>query len=197
MSNDYSKIIAEQYSGILPFHEAFYIRSIGVAAQKGAEEFENYRTRIRSKDEVLRAIHDLQTALTHAAIVSRFFWPASRDLLTVTRAARLRLGYNLNDSDPLADRALRNAIEHFDERLDKFLARSPTGPIVDMVIGDHSIADDPLGYVLRLVDSEAEIFVLLGKKFRFVGVEMSLRSISNLSVAMAKKGYRLPVAHET
>lgn len=181
----------KEYAGILPFHEAFYIRSIGLAALRGVEGFDRFRHGIGSRTDSVRLIYELQTALTHAAAVSRFFWPASRDALSTARAARLRFGYDVGDNDPLANRDLRNAIEHFDERLDQFLATNPMGPIVDMVFGDNRLANEQLGHVLRLVDPDANIFVLLGQKFRFDEVELSLRTINDLSITMASKGDRL------
>jgi hypothetical protein len=190
MAKDYAKIIIKQYGGILPFHEAFYIGTIEAISRKGVEEFDAYKIHLHRN--AFRAINHLQLALTHAAAISRFFWPASPDPLAAARAGLLRQGYKIDDNDPLFDRALRNAIEHFDERLDKFLAASPTGPIVDMVLGDHRAADDPLGHVLRLVDPTTEVFVLLGRKYQFSGLEFSLRTINDLSAEMAQHGYRLP-----
>src|SRR6476469_10758873 len=137
MPKDHQQIIIQEYDGILPFHEAFYIQSIGLLALSGVERFDRYRNGISSTTDSVNLIHELQSALTHAAAVSRFFWPATRDPLSTARADRLRSGYEVGDNDPLANRSLRNAFEHFDERLDKFLATNPTGPIVDMIFGDH------------------------------------------------------------
>ncbi|MBL7406354.1 hypothetical protein INQ30_29005, partial [Escherichia coli] len=64
----------------------------------------------------------VQEALTHAGALSRFFWPVKKDsLLAAARGEKLREAFALTDASPLKWRRLRNAFEHFDEDLDRYL----------------------------------------------------------------------------
>ena len=55
-------------------------------------------------------------------------------------------------SSPLEDRELRNALEHFDERLDDFLLKDPVGYFFPgPSVQSHEIADEAPGQIFRLV----------------------------------------------
>lgn len=134
---DRERIIIEEFGGVIPYHEVFYIRCIALAAGKGIEAFEWYRHLIAHDADAALTVFELQEALSHAAAVSRFFWPASSVMLAAARGLRLRDAFGMAESNPLADRRLRNAIEHFDERLDRFLTGDPTGYLFDLLIDDQ------------------------------------------------------------
>lgn len=70
---------------------------------------------------------DLHSMLTHAGVISRLLWPARTGRGAVDRnqrAEELRdlLGLPAS-SHLLSDRALRDGLEHFDERLDTWTSR--------------------------------------------------------------------------
>jgi hypothetical protein len=71
----------------------------------------------------------------------------------------------VGEDDPLFEvRLIRNAVEHFDERLDRFCTRDPLGTIFDLIVESNELVDQQVTHVLRLVvDPEAEIIVLFGK----------------------------------
>lgn len=79
-------------------------------------------------------------AIQKAAAVSRMFWPPyTRNEISRARAAvrgeKLRSSLNLNDQHPIKCRALRDHLEHFDERLDDWAERSKTGSLIKRYIG--------------------------------------------------------------
>lgn len=101
-------MIVEQYDGIHPPFEAFYIQSIIYAANRSDAAFEAFdqATAERMPSDLVFAM--IQEALTHAGALSRFFWPVRKDdPLAVARGAKLRKAFNLNDMSPLRSRALR------------------------------------------------------------------------------------------
>jgi hypothetical protein len=73
-------------------------------------------------------LDELQNLLVQAAAVSRYFWPSRN--AHAWRGAQLRNAFALSDDSPLRSRELRNSIEHFDERLDLFLAGGVTGHVL-------------------------------------------------------------------
>ena len=72
--------------------------------------------------EVFRALHSI---LTHAANVSRLLFPnRKRDEYAQQRGKKLRDVLGVDDDSPIADRSLRNHLEHYDERLDQWAQSS-------------------------------------------------------------------------
>lgn len=102
--------------------------------------------------EVFRQIHSF---LTHASNVSRLLWPpvpAKKQTETeevyrarlsaidkVQRAEILRGLYKIQDVSPLKNRALRDHLEHFDERLDEWRRTSANRNIANDLIGPKNM----------------------------------------------------------
>jgi hypothetical protein len=184
--------IVEQYQGIYPPFEAFYIHSIIYSAMCVNGAFRQFDTVKAKRQEPLVIVSTVQEALTHAAALSRFFWPASKTPLALARGRRLREAFALGDDSPLRARQLRNTFEHFDERLDRFLLEDRAGfffpaPLVD----DHILNDEVIGNIFKVVDPELEICVLLGERFEFSSIRSEIETILAQAVAMDQRGCRL------
>jgi hypothetical protein len=68
--------------------------------------------------EVFRALHSF---LTHTANISRLLFPSrKKDRYAQQRGKKLRDALSVDDSSPIADRSLRDHLEHYDERLDQW-----------------------------------------------------------------------------
>ena len=116
---------------------------IGPAAKAG--DWDLSRT---LQQEVFRSIHSF---LTHASNVSRIFWPGRprknrnesehdytarlESIPKLIRAATLREATGLSPDHVLRKRALRDHLEHFDERLDNWSATSARHNYVQDTIG--------------------------------------------------------------
>jgi hypothetical protein len=134
----------------------------------------------------------IQEVLTLSAALSRFFWPPTKNKLSLARGENLRSTFAIDESNPLGERKLRNALEHYDEYLDSFLLQYRVGhffpsPIVD----HHELADDVLGNIFKLVDPENGICVILGEKYEFDLIRDEVRRILDLAVTMDGGGSRL------
>ncbi len=121
--------IANECGGIYAHHEVFYILSILYSAERCLESFnrfDHFKTQNVTSDYLISIV---QEAVGHAAALSRYFWPspkgkkkeAQQNNLRINRGKRLCDAFSLNESSPLYNRDLRNAWEHFDERLDVYL----------------------------------------------------------------------------
>lgn len=75
-----------------------------------------------SNTEIIR--FHIEAVVTHAANLSRLFFSANTQ-----RAAMLRREFSIPDRSPLANRKLRNAFQHHDERIDKQRQRAQTEPV--------------------------------------------------------------------
>jgi len=187
-----SEMIAQQFGGIYPPFEAFYIHSIIYAAGRAEDAFRRFEEAVGSRGGSELIVATVQEALTHAAGISRFLWPMGRGELAKARGQKLRDAFTVDDTSPLRHRKLRNAFEHFDEDLDSFLLEDRVGyffpsPLVD----DHDLADDQLGNIFRLVDPAAGVCVLLGEKYEFGRIRSEVQRILSAAQAMDAAGSRL------
>ena len=120
-----------QSDGISPVYEVFYIESMLFNTRHAAnsimyllkviDELDGNEDpkRFEKLDEE-RILNHVQNILLQGAALSRYFWPV-RDAHK-SRGESLRASLAVSDESPLKNRDLRNAVEHFDERIDKYLA---------------------------------------------------------------------------
>lgn len=47
------------------------------------------------------------------------------------------------------------------------------------MLGEHTLADDPVGKIFKLIDPENECLVLLGRKFFFSPIREEVKRIFN------------------
>lgn len=185
--------VIETCQGIQPMFEAFYLEALTYAAGRANAAFDRFSEVLetdRAGAEIVASVHE---ALTHAAALSRFFWPAANaGLLAAARGAKLRTAFGLSESSALYGRDLRNALEHFDERLDQYLLDDHVGYFFPSpIVGDSRMADDQLGHIFRLVDPKTEVFVLLGQAYEFGPVRLEIREVLESAREMSGAGSRL------
>jgi len=181
-------VVANEYAGILPYCEAFYLLSIHYSAERCLESFQKYEEIKTQKVDPDYLVSIVQEAVGHAAALSRYFWPSPQGRkkqphllrLKSERGKKLRKSFGLNDASSLYNRELRNAWEHFDERLDMYLLETDSGMFFPKsIIGSHTKADDPLGHIFKLLDPEEECLVLMGCKYFFAPIRDEVVSIYN------------------
>lgn len=170
-------IVSEQCGGIVPYNEAFYIHSILYSAEQSLRGFGRYLQMLNREQpdpEPDALIGTIQNAIGHSAALSRYFWPSAmgkkntQRQLRADRGAKLRVAFALEDASPLHNRALRDAWEHFDERLDIYLLENEGGYYFPTcLIAPHTLADDPAGHIFKLLDIDNECLVLMGEKYFF------------------------------
>ena len=193
--------IVGEWSGIFAPYEAFYIHSILYSADRVLEAFERYdllRLEKAPGPDQVSAIHE---ALSHAASLSRFFWPSGggpkksveQKALSNARAKKLREAFGLTGASTLKDRSLRDALEHFDERLDTYLLSSDAGQYAPLPrIGSAKGLPAPGIHIFKLVDPDALEFVILDRKFHFGSVREEASTILAKAREMSHAGDRLP-----
>jgi hypothetical protein len=131
----------------------------------------------RSVEELLEILMEV---MGHIAALSRYFWPIDKNEPHKGRGQRLRDVYAINENNPLKIRHVRNAVEHFDEVLDKLLATSPTNDILPSYIGSRKKLEERsaicfIGYlvdeqVIKVLDVEARIPDVLSEVGRIQAV---------------------------
>lgn len=195
-----SEIVVKDFKGIIPFHEIFYLHSIKYSAERALESFRKY-DRLREGDsnpEELISI--IQEAVGHAAALSRYFWPSPQGKRNEPfqrkqkeiRGEKLREAFKIENSSSLYNRSLRNAWEHFDERLDSYLMEQDSGYFFPgCMIESHSLADEPMGHIFKLLDPDAECLVLMNKKYFFSPIRRDVENIYKKAIEFSNNGGRL------
>jgi hypothetical protein len=192
-----AKLIVEDFSGIYPCFEAFYIHSLLYSSNRCLDAFERYR-HFESKNAKPEYLISLtQEAVGHAAALSRFFWPSPQGKkdqpnvkkLKEARGKKLRSSFKLNETSVLYNRELRNAWEHFDERLDLYLLENDSGIFCPSCIVDsHKLADVPRGNIFKLLDPDTECLVLMGEKYFFAPIRDEVERIHRLCLELDNHG---------
>lgn len=114
-------------------------------------------------------LNHMQNAVIHAGAISRHFWPTKGKGAAARKAgargAYLRRRYGVTDNSPLADRRLRNAIEHFDERLDAYVENGIVGYIVPHYVGPSLEPSEVPGHIFRAFYTDELVFEVIGERY--------------------------------
>jgi hypothetical protein len=185
-------LVVNEYQGILSYCEAFYLESIAYTAGRAVSAFIRFDEAISKKSGNEYVVAAVQEALTHVAALSRFFWPVRKTALSDARGKKLREAFAVTDESPLQSRELRNALEHFDERLDDFLLEDHVGYFFpSAMVDDASLSEESIGHIFRLVDPGASKFVLLGTAYSFGELRLAAERIQSIAEKRSETGGRL------
>ena len=195
-------LIADGYEGICPPWEIHYISHIQTVSRQSLRAFARFESlavthpQHRNPDEAFEA---LQLALTHAAAVSRFFKPSRRGIggLSAARGTKLSVAFGVNETSPLINRSLRDAIEHYDERLDEYLLDPKMGNTVAIGLGADAPAPDSASFALRwinLVDGNVQV---LGRDYDYSQTKKEITRIMLVADRFMLNGCRLPKPEPT
>lgn len=164
--------------GIWTPYQAFYIQSMlfnTSSALQACERASRYIEAISSgkigpqdrKDELLDC---LQNLINHSGAVARYFFPSyggmKKDKKDIhqKRAGHLCRIFEVDDKSPLFDKQLRNAIEHFDERLDRYLEEGIVGQIFPSLILDRPEDTGVPHHIFRAYYLNDGIYQVLGER---------------------------------
>jgi hypothetical protein len=189
-------------AAIFPLYEVFYIESLlfnTTSALASATWFSSELNRLAASDtdevdETFNSedmLDNLQNIIVQGAAVSRYFWPVRSG--HEARAEQLRAAFDVDDASPLRSRDLRNAIEHFDERLDKYLAEGIVGRIVPHYFGTTQPSGGVPLHLFRGYYLDVGEFELLGDRFVVQSLVDELSSLhAKLRFCLENGGRLLP-----
>lgn len=178
--------------GILPLFEGFYIESIIYSAERADAAFQRFDKAILIEENKSLAVANIQEALSHVGELSRHFWPSRDKGIASARAGKLREAFALDESSPLKDRRLRDAMEHFDERLDTYLKQFPTGEVITTpIVGSIERLPQSLR-IFRMVDPTKSAYIVLDEQYEFGPIRESTKIILDRAKEMLNSGGRLP-----
>jgi hypothetical protein len=185
--NRRESIVVKEFGGIIDHCEPFYIYSVHYSADRAVAAFERFiEAASKPSPNAPLVVSSIHEALSHTASLSRFFWPSRDKDIHRARAARLRRAFEVQEDSPLRDRALRDALEHFDERLDVFLLENDAGYFRPApIIGSYKEATDP-NRIFKLVDLEKKAFVILNEVYFFEPIIIATNDVMKRAIQMSK-----------
>ncbi|NWA71948.1 Uncharacterised protein [Serratia quinivorans] len=162
---------------IWPLYQAFYIQSMLFNTTSALQAVERASDHIQAISEGKLGLQDrkdelldcLQNFINHSAAVARYFFPSmiggkGEKELHKNRAEFLRQIFDVTESSPLHDKKLRNAIEHFDERLDMYLEGGIAGHIFPSLILDKPEETDVPHHIFRAYYLNDRVYQILGER---------------------------------
>lgn len=197
MCEEEIKQAIESYGGMQPPHLAFYIESIRFSSEAAMNsidylaEFIKMTNETKGQYEMTRELQTiildhLQNILTHAAALSRYFWPSKpgKHNVHLKRAETLRAEFGLNDNSPLKNRKLRNQLEHFDENLDNYLWSQPlVGFVLPAYVGGTFENNGIPTHLFRAYFIDTGVFETLGQQYEVQPIVDELCKIHNIIYA--------------
>jgi hypothetical protein len=186
-------------SPIFPPFEAFYIQSMlfnSTSAVQSIFRLERIFGKLPDRPSTedvdrlpIRAVLDeLQNMIVHAGAISRYFWPVRNEFNE--RGKALRDCFSVTEANSLFNRDLRNAIEHFDERLDKYLAADLVGCFFPEYVGERPSEVGVPGHFLRAYFVDTGEFCLLDKLYEIKPISDELLFVHSHLKNMDKEGGR-------
>ena len=168
---------------IHPPYRIFYNLSISFCAKSAARSISalaNLMQELSSEDgahslddiDEESVLDELHNIVLQGAAVSRYFWPV--DKASKQRGEELRRQYNISDDSALKPRDLRNAIEHFDERLDKYFSVSVIGTIIPHYVGLEPQPSQVKCHFFRAYYIDTGVFELLGNRYHIEPISREL-----------------------
>lgn len=180
-----------------PPSEIFYIESMRFITENAlrsadavASALEETQGDFSRSDKQRATLNHLQNILVMAAGLSRYFWPSRA--AHERRGEFLRERFKVSGSSPLKSRDLRNEIEHFDERLDVYLAKGIVGVIIPHYVGFSMTNDGVPAHLFRAYYVNTAIFEVLGKSYAIPPLVEEIRRIDALLNGSRASGGRLP-----
>ncbi|HCH2798788.1 TPA: hypothetical protein NKT10_004606 [Vibrio parahaemolyticus] len=187
---------------IFPPYEAFYIESLlthTVSAMESMEIVSNW-IELMVADDVKalelpkpKLFDHLHNIALQAASVSRYLWPSKsgENSIHKKRALKLRQALEITDDSPLKNRKLRNQMEHFDERLDNYLAQDIVGEFIPAYVDFEPLNVDHPVHIFKAFYINRREFVLLGETHKMQPLCKELLRVQELLEQFSRTGHRL------
>ncbi|TRX35363.1 hypothetical protein FNW52_11625 [Flavobacterium sp. ZT3R18] len=181
---------------IFPLHEVFYIECVISAAESAIRSWEELN-KIISNSELLvgnglKTIDLSENIINQAGIISKYFYPPSNKGIHKFRSEKLRESYDIDNFNLLEERGFRNHIEHFDERLDKFLKDCGAGVIIPKRLFKTSEEIDSIINVFKAYVINDFKLISLSQEIELKPLVEEIYRVYNLSIDFIENRGRLP-----
>ncbi len=178
--------------GIYPLYEVFYIECILSATESAInslEEIDFILSDSKLLNDIGLKIIDLsENIINKAGIISKYFYPIRKAKIHKLRAEKLRESYKIDEASVFNDKNFRDHIEHFDEKLDKFLQSSLIGDVVPKSLFQSSVEINSITKVFKAFVIQESKLISLNKEIEIVPLMKEIYRIHDLCVEFLKSG---------
>ena len=193
-------------SPVWPPFEAFYIQSMLFNSQSAMRSIVRLHKMFEKLPEQLTAedlkqlprtavLNELHNMVTQGAALSRYFWPVRKKKGHEDRGMALRDAFSMDETSVLFSRDLRNAMEHFDERLDNYVVSGIVGYIFPEYVGPAPDGDGVPGHFFRAYFVDTAVFRLLDEDFAIAPLAAELEFVHAHLLKMDQGGGRFRKAN--
>ena len=174
-----------------PRFEQAYLHEIVLQAEYVVLSAQQVNRVLQEEADSALVFRELYALVANVAGVARILWPPwirdpDKRRTAEIRGEHLRQALGIVDNHPLRSRALRDHLEHFDERLDQWSQETGHGGIVDLHIGPTSvIGGDAIarGDFLRVYQPERKVFTFRGDEFDIQQLVTAAVAVKGLAIA--------------
>jgi len=185
------------------FYEVFYLDGMLYCCSSVESAFERLNPALKkivdgaySEDEEWEIkdiiLCEAQNLIGHAASLSKYLWPPSKSGKYQRRGKKLRDALGVTEASPLKSRRVRNALEHFDEKLDDYLSEGMFGYIFPKWVDVKPTAGEPEHHLFRAFYIDVAEFEVLGENVPIQPLFDEVMDIGQKLVEFNSNGGRLP-----
>ncbi len=180
----------------MPPFEAFYLISLEFCTNSALESAERLIDLVEKRSSGGQefppqiALNEVQNIINQGAAISRYFWPSENKYRA--RGEALRKAFDIDDSNPLKDRKMRNMVEHFDEYLDDYLRRNFAGHYIPDYFGPDSGEDRGPYKLFRAFFTNTGQFEILGEAFEVQPIVDAISDLHEMLMEAHTNGSRFP-----
>lgn len=171
--------MSEDYKIWFP-HEVFYIESLlsitrTIQSEVNAVDFilKELESGEHKNENIL--IDAVQNICTQTALISKFFWPITKDKIHKVRGQKLREVYKITETSRLKTKEVRNFIEHFDEKLDLFLHKFQAGSIIPRYVGSRINKEATV--IFRAYFIEEAVFKIFDLEYELLPILKEIKTL--------------------
>jgi hypothetical protein len=140
-----------------------------------------FRGRIREQTERMFGLWtEIHSFLAAVGVISKILWPVKAEKARRNDALKLRAMLGVDGSSPLADRRVRDAMEHIDERMAKWYEQNKGRKLAGWKITANGEPADPNLTSLREFNQDT-------LKFRTYDAECDLRGLNQAAQNCANR----------
>lgn len=191
-------------SVIQPMFEAFYLESMLFNSRSALTSFQQLSDMLaeghwaaddsQTDNRWVEMLDALQNAVSRSAALARYFWPV-RDGKSgehKRRGSQLRQVFAVTEESPLRGKNLRDSLEHFDERLDRYLAPGIVGHILPNYVGHTPASRDIPLHVFRAYYVDTGVFETLGEQYQILPLADEILRLHAILEQSVDEGGHLP-----
>lgn len=183
---------------IFPPYESFYIITLlsctesALISAEWVSQFLQERAQKADTFSPQNVLNHLQNIALQGAAISRFFWPPGKKYRR--RGAFLKERFQLDDSNPLRSRELRNRMEHYDEYLDEYFSKHDmVGHIIPDYVGYEPKGEQVPFHLFRAYFIDTGRVAILGVRFELQPLVNEILRLHEVLQKCDENGSRFPV----